>query len=250
MARKNGCPMTVRDWQFDIKSRASTAESPVWLRIKGITSMTLTFDGDTEDGSDSAALYSEPYVSKRSGSLSLEGKPVYDAVTGAQDIGQAELDYYTTVGGCDGDAIVRVTDPYGHASEITVCVTSKERSTDDTEQTVSYDMEIVGETVDVPYVQVSSVSIKDDDDQTITTLTVTQATTETVTVAFNPATASNQKYSVASADSSKVRVKNVDGLNFDIEGIAATGTGGAVNVVVRSMNNSKEATLAVTVTAI
>ena len=63
---------------------------------------------------------------------------------------------------------------------------------------------------------------------------------------ITPETASNQKFSVASADTSKVKVQNIDGLNFDIVGVAKTTE--AVNVVVRTMNNSKEAVIAVTVT--
>lgn len=93
MARKNGCPMTVRDWAIDILSRASTKANPTWIRIKGLTSMTLSTDADTEDGSSAESLWGEPYVTKRNGSLSLEGRPVIDSVTGAQDPGQAELDY-------------------------------------------------------------------------------------------------------------------------------------------------------------
>ena len=65
-------------------------------------------------------------------------------------------------------------------------------------------------------------------------------------MSFTPANASNQKYAVASADTSKVRVTNVDGLNFDIVGVAKTTT--PVKVVVRSMNNSKTAEINVTVT--
>lgn len=81
MARKNGCPMTVRDWAIDILSRASTKANPTWIRIKGLTSMTLSTDADTEDGSSAESLWGEPYVTKRNGSLSLEGRPVIDSVS-------------------------------------------------------------------------------------------------------------------------------------------------------------------------
>lgn len=242
MARKNGCPMTVRDWAIDILSRASTKANPTWIRIKGLTSMTLSTDADTEDGSSAESLWGEPYVTKRNGSLSLEGRPVIDSVTGAQDPGQAELDYYATQGGCDGDATLRIADPYGRAQIIDVVVTSNERSADDTSETRTWDTEIVGEPEEQPYVQVTSIATTP-----ATSASIEVGETESVTVAFTPDTASNQKFSVASADTSKVQVANIDGLNFDIVGVAVTET--PVNVVVRTMNNSKEATIAVTVTA-
>lgn len=250
MARKNGCPVTVRDWQIEIMSRASTIQNPTWIRIKGIETITLTKNGDTEDGSSSQDLYSEPYVNKRSGSLNIEGKPVYDAVTGAQDPGQAELDYYASVGGCDADARLRLVDPYGHAELIDVVVTKNENSVDNTSQTVSWDTEIVGETEEEAYVQVTGVKVKVGSSGTASesaTATITVGDSEDVTVEFTPTTASNQKYAVASADTSKVRVANVDGLSFELVAVAATTS--AVNVVVRSMNNNETATIAVTVTA-
>lgn len=242
MARKNGCPMTVRDWAIDILSRASTKANPTWIRIKGLTSMTLSTDADTEDGSSAESLWGEPYVTKRNGSLSLEGRPVIDSVTGAQDPGQAELDYYATQGGCDGDATLRIADPYGRAQIIDVVVTSNERSADDTSETRTWDTEIVGEPEEQPYVQVTSIATTP-----ATSASIEVGETESVTVAFTPDTASNQKFSVASADTTKVKVANIDGLNFDIVGVAVTEK--PVNVVVRTMNNSKEATIAVTVTA-
>ena len=241
MARKNGCPMSVRDWVIEILSRASTKADPEWLRIKGVDSITLSTDSDTEDGSAADNLWSEPYVTKRSGSLSLEGKPVVDGVTGAQDVGQAELEYYATQGGCDGDATLRLVDPYGRAQIIDVIVTSVEKGADETEQTVSWDCEIVGEPEEEAYVQVSGIAT-----DPATSVSVVAGASETVTVSFTPAKASNQKYAVASADTSKVRVTNVDGLNFDIVGVAKTTT--PVKIVVRSMNNSQTAEINVTVT--
>lgn len=244
MARKNGCPMTVRDWAIDILSRASTKANPTWIRIKGLTSMTLSTDADTEDGSSAESLWGEPYVTKRNGSLSLEGRPVIDSLTGTQDPGQAELDYYATQGGCDGDATLRIADPYGRAQIIDVVVTSNERSADDTSETRTWDTEIVGEPEEQPYVQVTSIATTP-----ASSASIEVGETKSVTVAFTPETASNQKFSVASADTTKVKVANIDGLNFDIIGVAVTEESESVNVVVRTMNNSKEATIAVTVTA-
>lgn len=223
-------------------SRASTSANPVWLRIKGLTSLERGTDADTEDGSSADSVWSEPYVTRRSGTITLEGKPVTDAVTGERDPGQAELDYYANLAGCDGDARIRLADPYGRAMVIDAIVTSASTGADDTSESVSWDLEQVGEAEELTYVQASGVSTTPTN-----TLSVAVGETKTVAVAFTPATATNQKYSASSADGGKVRVTNVDGLTFDVVGVSVTTT--PVNVVVKTMNNALSATLAVTVTA-
>lgn len=244
MARKNGCPTNIRDWMVEILSRASTEADPIWIKIKGLTSITVGSDADTEDNSSADSIYAEPTVTKRRGTISLEARPILDRVTGARDPGQEELEYYLTVGGCEGDAKIRFTDPVGHAEIIDVIVTGKEVSTDETSETVSYDMERVGESEMIPYVQVTGI----DTDQTGSAMSIAVGETDTVEVEFTPTNASNQKYSVASADTTKVKVENIDGLTFDVVGVAATGST-PVNIVVKSVNNAKTATVAVTVTA-
>lgn len=241
--RKNGCPTNIRDWQVDVMSRASTTADPVWIRVKGLTSLTPSRDADTEDNSSADSLWSEPYVTKRSGSVALEGKPVYDRVSGAHDPGQAELDYLATVGGCDGDGRIRIVDPCGHSEILDVIVTSAERSVDESSETISWDMEIVGEPEMEPYVQVSNVTT-----DAGSNVSIAVGATKTVNVTFTPTTASNQKYSVASADTTKVKVDNIDGLSFDIIGVAATTS--AVNVVVKTINNAKTVSIPVTVTSL
>ena len=242
MARKNGCPTSVRDWIIEIMSRVSTSDTPEWIRIKGINSISVSEDADTEDGSSADSLYGEPYVTKRNGSITLEGRPVVDRVTGARDRGQEELNHYATVGGCDGDARIRIVDNTGHAEIWDVIVTGTERGADESSETVSWDIERVGEPEHEAYVQVSSVATTP-----ATSAEVTVGGNTTVTVAFTPANASNQKYSVASADTSKVKVDNIDGLTFEIIGVAVTDS--PVSVQVKTMNNAKVATLAVTVNA-
>lgn len=239
--------MSVRDWVVEIMSRASTAASPVWIRIKGATTITRATSSTTEDGSGADAMWSEPYVAKRSGTLTLECKKISDAVTGARDAGQAELDYYATLGGCDGDARIRLTDPYGHSTIIDAIVTGTNDSAQETSGTVSWDLEQVGEAEDVPYVQATAINVTGTGITGGTTASVAIGDTIEATVAFTPSNASNQKYSVASADTTKVKIANIDGLNFEIVPVAVTTS--AVNVLVKSMNNNLTKTIAVTVTA-
>ena len=247
MARKNGCPTNIRDWQVDILNRATTIENPTWIRIKGLDSLDYSIEGDTEDGSAADQLWSEPYVSKRNGSFTLEGKPVVDQASGAQDPGQAELDYYATVGGCEGDATLRLADAYGHKTIMNVVVTSSGRSADDSSETRSWDMEIVGEPSEEAYVQATGIAVKVGSDTASSTATASVAVgaTQACAVVFTPTDSSNQRYRIGSADTSKAKVANIDGLNFDIIGVAAT-TSVVINV--RSINNNRTATVTVTVT--
>ncbi|MEG2624055.1 MAG: hypothetical protein RSC06_14265 [Clostridia bacterium] len=246
MGRPNGCPFSVRNWAIDIMSRASTSASPLWLRIKGLNSLERSNDADTEDGSSADSIFSEPYVTKRSGAITLEGKPVSDAVSGERDAGQAELDYYATLAGCDGDARIRLADPYGRIMILDAIVTSSSIGADDTSETVSWELEQVGEAEDAAYVQATGITVMNGA-TSAATLSLAVGTTKSLTVAFTPSTSTNQKFSVASADSSRVRVTNVDGLGFDVVGVASTT--GAVGIVVKTMNNALTATVAVTITA-
>lgn len=242
MARKNGCPFSVRDWDISVRSRGSTNESPVWIRVRGLNSMDYSTDADTEDGSSAQDLWGEPYVTKRSGSLSLEAKRVVDSVTGNPDPGQAELNHYATLGGCDADARLRLVDAVGNATLVDVIVTSAGSSADDSSETVNYDMEIVGEPIPQPYVQAVSVAVRDGASP-VAALEMDVGGTKELTVAFTPASASNQKYAASSSDAGAVKVLSVDGLTFELKAVAA----GSATVSVRTMNNSLTASVAVTV---
>ncbi len=242
MARKNGCPFSVRDWSISIRSRASTNESPTWIPIKGLNSMDWSADADTEDGSSAQDLYGEPYITKRNGSVTLEAKRVVDSVTGAMDAGQAELAFYATLGGCDADARLKLVDAVGNATLLDVVVTSAGNSADDTSETVSYDMEVVGEPIPQAYVQATAVAVNDGASP-VSTLSMVPNGTEELTITFTPTGASNQKYAVSSSDAAVVKVLAVDGLNFEIQALKE----GTATITVRSMNNSLTATVAVTV---
>lgn len=242
MARANGCPFSARDWSISVRSRGSTNASPVWITVKGISTLDWTMDGDTEDGSSAQDLYSEPYITKRSGALTLETKRIVDSVTGAQDPGQAELAYYATLGGCDADARLKLVDAVGNATLLDVVVTSIGNSADDTSETYSIDTEIVGATIPQVYVQAAAVAVYDGASP-ITTLALAVNAIKELTITFTPSTASNQKFVVSSSDTSKLKVLSVDGLTVEVQGVAA----GTPKLNVRSMNNSLTAEVTVTV---
>ena len=244
--RKNGCPVSVNDWLIEIQNKGAVSET--WVRINGLDSMTLSTDGETDDGSTSIDLWEEPFVKKRSGSLSLEGKPKIDETTGDRDAGQALLNEYAVAHGCDGDATIRMTDPYGHRVTGDFIVTSHERSTnEDGDESESWDLELVGELETNAYVSVTSIALTPTGGTSgATTLSIAAGATNVVSVGFTPTDSSNQRFRVKSSDNSSVAIVNTTTGAFTLKGLKATTS--AVTVTVTSVNGSRTATIAVTVT--
>lgn len=239
--RKNGCPVNIKNWLVEIFDHATST----WVRIYGLNSLTASIDSETDDGSSATDVWSEPYVSKRSGSCSLEAKKVVEEITGTEDAGQALLNYYAEQAGCDADATLRFTDAYGHQWEADYIVTSREDSVDDSGDTYSWDLEQVGEADVKAYVHVSSVAIKDGN-TTTTTLSMTAASTPKIlTVAFTPDTSSNQRFKVTNSKRTVATVGNVTETGFTVTPLAA----GSTVVTVTSVEGGKTAAVTVTVTA-
>lgn len=239
--RKNGCPVNIRNWLVYIKNVADES----WVRIYGLTSLTNSMDSETEDGSAETDLWSEPYITKRSGSISLEGKEVVVETTGAKDEGQEMLNSYAEVGGCDADATLKFVDPYGHSWVGDYIVTGKEVSVDDTEITLSWDLEQVGEIEVQEYVQVGSIALKQGETDASTLSMTVAGGPKIITVDFTPATASNKRFKVANARKSVATVGSVTETGFTITPVAA----GTSTITVTTINGAKTATIALTVTA-
>lgn len=240
--RKNGCPTNIRDWSIFIQDKTAVSES--WIRIKGLTEMTRSTDADTEDGSAATDLWEEPYVTKRSGSISLDGKKLIDAATGVEDQGQAMLNDYANAGTCDEDATLKIVDPYGRAIVIDCIVTGTENSADETEETVSWDLEQVGEAQELSFVQLTSIALKNGETAVTTLSKEVGDAGVVITVDFTPATASNQRFKIANSNRRVVSVSNVTENGFILTPLAA----GTATVKVTSVNNGRTASIAVTVT--
>lgn len=240
--RKNGCPVNIKNWLVEILDHSSDE----FVRIYGLNSLTASVDSETEDGSSSTDVWAEPYVSKRSASSSLEAKKVVNELTGVEDEGQALLNYYAEQAGCDADATLRFTDAYGHAWVADYIVTSREDSVDDTGDTLSWDLEQVGEAEVLPYVHVVSVAMKDGSTTLDGTLSMAvSASPKIISVAFTPDTSSNKRFKVTNSKRSVATVGNVTDTGFTITPVAA----GTTNVVVTSVEGEKSVSLAVTVTS-
>ena len=84
--RKNGCPVNIRNWVVSILDVATQQ----FVRIYGLTSLTRTIEGETEDGSADTDIWAEPYITKRSSSCDLEGDKKVIEATGEVDPGDAE----------------------------------------------------------------------------------------------------------------------------------------------------------------
>lgn len=240
--RKNSCPTNIKNWAISIQDKSQVTET--WIRIKGLEEMNRSTDSDTEDGSAATDLWEEPYVSKRNASLTLSGKPLVDASTGAVDAGQAMLDDYATSGTCDDDVTLKIVDPYGTAIVGDFVVTGTEISTDEDEDTKSWDLEQVGDVETLPYVQMSSISLKDGS-TAITTLGMQVGdTAKVITIVFNPTNASNLRFRISSGNKRVAAVSNVTEDSFVVTPVGA----GTAKIVVTTVNGAKTATLTVTVT--
>ena len=240
--RKRGCPVNIRNWLIYIYDVTQSA----YVRIYGLTSLDRTTDSETEEGSTATDVWAEPYITKRSGSLSLEGKRVVVDSTGEDDPGQVLLNWYAEQAGCDGDATLKFVDPYGHAWIADYIITSHKSTQNENEDSESWELSMVGEAEVQPYVNVSSVAFANASDTTITTLALTVGgTASTVKVAFTPATASNQRYRIANSNRNIAVVGDVTEGGFTVTPVAA----GTCNITVTTINGGKTATLAVTVSA-
>ena len=237
--RKNNCPTNIRDWQVSIWHPFELR----WVRIRGLNSLTYALDSDTEDGSTADEDWEEPYVTKRKAKLSLEGKPVLDAATGAADEGQDLLNEYGRMTRCDADVIIRFSDPWGHTLEAYYQVTSHEISSDKSGDKVSWDLEMVGESESLPYVQVSGISIVSLDTEPETIEMDINDAPRLILVAFTPENASNKRYSIK-AGGQVVRVGSITDAGFTIAPLKV----GTATIRITSINNGLYDTVTVEVT--
>lgn len=239
--RKNGCPVNIRNWLVYILDIATN----VFVRIYGLTSLTRTVDGNTEDGSADTDTWEEPYVTKRNGSISLEGKKVVVENTGEVDPGQEILNSYAEAVGCDGDATLKFVDPYGHSWIGDYIVNSHEESADSDGGSESWDLSQVGEIEVQPYVNVSDVAMKDGDNAATSLSLAVGDAAKIITVAFTPDSASNKRFKVANTNRKVATISNITEEGFTLTPVAA----GTTTITVTTVNGTKTATLAVTVTA-
>lgn len=232
--RKNGCPTNIRDWQISIQDKAGMR----WVRVRGLRQMNRETESETADGSAATDLWAEPYVTKRSAVLRLNGRAVCDAATGERDEGQQLLDDYAETAGCEGDAAIRFADPYGHALEADFVVTAAGREANDTEYGVSWELRQVGEAEELPYVPVTAVSLTEN------ALTMApNGTPAAVGVSFTPENASNRRFRVSVTGRQAAIVSDVTESGFTVTPVAP----GAATVTVTSLNGQRTATLTVTV---
>ena len=260
--RKNGCPVNIRNWLIYIADKSiEEGMDGYWVRINGLTSLTRTIEGDTEDGSSDVDTWAEPYVNKRSGSLDLEGKKVISEEDGVLDEGQEMLDAYAEYTGCEGDATLKFIDPYGHSWVGDYVVTSAEESADDSENTRSWSLEQVGEAETLPYIHVESIKLQhkvvNEATEEITwediagnALTMVPGATEDIQIRFTPDDASNKRFKIANRRRSVARVENISSEGtFTVNALAA----GETTIGVTPVNSAHMAgdittTLTVTVT--
>lgn len=237
--RKNNCPTSIKDWQVSIWNPFDLA----WVRIRGLNSLNYSQDSSTEDGSTAEDDWEEPYITKRKAKLSLEGKPVVDAATGNVDLGQDLLNEFGKLTRCAADALIRFVDPYGHALEAYYQITAHEVSSGKDGDKISWDLDMVGESESLPYVQVSGISIVSLGEEPETIEMDINDAPRLLQVAFTPENASNKRYSIKTAGH-VVRVGDITDGGFTIAPLKV----GEATVKVTSINNAETASVTINVT--
>jgi hypothetical protein len=238
--RKHGCPVNIRSWLIYILDKATRE----WVRIYGLTSMTQTISGETSDGSSAAEVWEEPYVTKRSAELSLDGEIVEEESTGVRDPGQEMLREAALGSGCEDDITLKMIDPYGHGMTADYVVTGSEESQNDTESGISWTLQMVGEPEYLVYVQVEGVEVREKD-QAVTSLNLTTGDAARIlTLAFRPADASNRRFRVFNSLPGVARVSDITEDGFTLTPMKA----GTTVIRVETMNGGREASVTVNVT--
>jgi len=122
-------------------------------------------------------------------------------------------------------------------------VTSREESADESGETLSWDMEQVGEVEVLPYVQVQSVAFEADGSASENLQLAVGGAAKIVSVAFTPAEASNKRFRVTNSKRSVCTVGNVTEEGFTVTPVSA----GSATIKVTTASGAKVATLNVTV---
>ena len=234
-------PVNIRNWVVSILDVATQQ----FVRIYGLTSLTRTIEGETEDGSADTDIWAEPYITKRSSSCDLEGDKKVIEATGEVDPGQEMLNEYAEMSGCDSDCTLKFVDPYGHGWIADYVVTSAEESSDDSDNSVTWSLEQVGEAVPIQYVQVKAVAAKSGGTAAATLEMKVGDSPKLIDVEFTPENASNQRFRVTNNKRSVVQVSDITESGFTLTAVWE----GTVNIVITSVNGAKTASIAVTVTA-
>ena len=237
MSRQSGCPFNIRDYAVSIRNPVTEA----MVRIKGLDSMSVEAEAETEDGRAGDALWSEMFIKSRGVSGSLGGRPIADRITGARDPGQALMHRAALAeGGCVNDQTLRVADAVGRAVEYDCVVTKESVEAGDDGEEIRWDWQGVGSPREIPYVQLTSVGFEDGD-----SVSLTAGGTATVSLSFAPEDASNRRFSYYLEDESVAVVTSVEDGVIALRGVGA----GETALIVRTMNNRLTATLTIRVAA-
>ena len=237
MSRKSGCPFNIRDYAVSIRNPVTDA----MVRVKGLDSMSVEAEADTEDGRAGDALWSEMFIKSRAVSGTLEGRPIVDRITGVKDAGQALMHRAAMAGGgCDNDQTLRVADAIGRAVEYDCVVTRESVDAGEDGEEVRWDWQGVGAPREIPYVQLTSVGFTEG-----ASVNLTPGNDLTVNVSFVPADASNRRFSYYLADEAVAAVKSVEDCQIVLRGVSA----GETTLTVRTMNNRLTAALTIRVAA-
>ena len=242
MSRSGGCPFNIKNAAVEMMDNATG----LFVRVKGLTKLTVEASAKLGDGSPADALWTESFIQSRSVKGKLEGKPIADRVSGARDPGQQLLHSAAyDEGGCINDHTLRIADAVGHATRFDCVITGESYEPDEDGESISWDWESVGAPEEEAYIQAQSLCFTDTaaTPAVITSLNLSLGQSTACRVRFTPETSSNRRFAWSVADGTKLRVASAEDEELTLQGLQT----GTTTLTVRSMNNNLTAVLNVTI---
>lgn len=113
-----------RNWLIEVTDDVSGV-TPVWTKVSGINSFTLSSDKEDADTTDfDTAGYNSHIVAGRSNEISFEGFFVEDPATGDRDPGQQVVEDLSELIGPEALGGVRLTSPGGKVRQFDASFTT------------------------------------------------------------------------------------------------------------------------------
>jgi hypothetical protein len=103
-----------RNWTIEVNT--GTVALPVWTKVGGINTFTLSNDKEDADTTDfDSDGYSEHIVAGRSNEITFEGFFLEDPADGTRDLGQQEIEDLAVLVGTEATGQTKITSPGGKA---------------------------------------------------------------------------------------------------------------------------------------
>ena len=100
---------------YTLEINTGTSVSPTWVEVKGVNSLEVNLSSTEVDGStfDSSDGWAEDYTVRRSATVTVSGRTLYDKVAGTYDAGQSAVNALGQLFSTDAVGDFRIVFPGG-----------------------------------------------------------------------------------------------------------------------------------------